>query len=83
GNESLAERGNLLPTHRYCTVPHQLKAVQPVVTGAYLRAETQRAALAAAAGQPLDLSQPASEPVPLPAQTLPLQAAPRQGQADA
>ena len=83
GNESLAERGNLLPTHRYCTVPHQLKAVEPVVTGAYLRAETQQAALAAAAGLPLDLSQPTSEPVPLPAQTLPLQAAPSQGQADA
>jgi hypothetical protein len=54
-----------------------------VVTGAYLRAETQQAAFAAAAGLPLDLSRPASEPVPLPAQTLPLQAAPRQGQADA
>ena len=53
GNEALAERANLLPTHRYCTVPHQLKAVQPLVDGRYLRAETQQAALAAAAGIPM------------------------------
>jgi NAD(P)H-quinone oxidoreductase subunit K len=53
GNEALAERGNLLPTHRYCTVPHQLKAVSPLVDGRYLRAETQQAALAAAAGIPM------------------------------
>jgi NAD(P)H-quinone oxidoreductase subunit K len=53
GNESLAERGNLLPTHRYCTVPHQLVPTEPIVNGRYLRAETQQAALAAAAGLPL------------------------------
>jgi NAD(P)H-quinone oxidoreductase subunit K len=53
GNEALAERGNLLPTHRYLTVPHQMKAVEPIITGAYLQAETQRKALAAAAGLPL------------------------------
>jgi NAD(P)H-quinone oxidoreductase subunit K len=53
GNEALAERGNLLPTHRYCTIPHQMVAVAPIVDGRYLRAETQKAALAAAAGQPL------------------------------
>jgi NAD(P)H-quinone oxidoreductase subunit K len=53
GNEALAERGNLLPTHRYCTVAHQMKAVEPTVTGAYLEAETQRKALAAAAALPL------------------------------
>jgi len=64
GNEALAERGNLLPTHRYCTVPHQLKAVEPAVDGRYLRAETQQAALAAAAGLPLAA----------PAQTQPVQA---------
>ncbi len=53
GNEALAERGNLLPTHRYCTVPHQMKAVEPIVDGRYLRAETQQKALAAGAGLPL------------------------------
>jgi len=53
GNESVAERHRLKPTHRYCTVPHQLREVEPLITGAYLAAETQRAALAAAAGLPL------------------------------
>jgi NAD(P)H-quinone oxidoreductase subunit K len=54
----LAERGKLLPTHRYTTIPHQLKAVAPIVDGRYLRAETQQAALAAAAGLPLAAPQP-------------------------
>ena len=53
GNEALAERGKLLPTHRYTTIPHQLKAVAPIVDGRYLQAETQKAALAAAAGLPM------------------------------
>lgn len=65
GNEALSERGNLLPTHRYCTVPHQLKPVEPIVDGKYLRAETQKAALAAAAGLPVDLA--AAEPAAIPA----------------
>jgi NAD(P)H-quinone oxidoreductase subunit K len=53
GNEALAERGQLLPSHRYVTVPHQLKSVEPLITGAYLRAETQKAALAASAALPM------------------------------
>lgn len=53
GNEALAERGNLQQTHRYCTVSHQMKAVEPIVDGRYLQAETQKAALAAAAALPL------------------------------
>jgi NAD(P)H-quinone oxidoreductase subunit K len=67
GNESLAERGNLLPTHRYCTVPHQMKAVEPIVDGRYLRAETQKAALAAAAGLPVGQTSPAAVPATNPA----------------
>ncbi|MEB3322122.1 MAG: NADH-quinone oxidoreductase subunit NuoB [Synechococcaceae cyanobacterium] len=59
GNEALAERGNLRPTHRYCTVEHQLRQVEPIITGAYLRADTQRAALAAAAGLPIPAAAPA------------------------
>ncbi|MEB3351680.1 MAG: NADH dehydrogenase subunit K [Cyanobacteriota bacterium] len=54
GNEALAERGNLRPTHRYYTVPHQLRPVAPIITGAYLQAETQKAALAAATGLPFE-----------------------------
>jgi len=62
GNEALAERGNLQQTHRYCTIPHQLKPVEPIVDGRYLRAETQQAALAAASGLPL--ATPQLDPVP-------------------
>jgi len=53
GNEALSERGNLLPTHRYFTLSHQMKQVEPIVDGRYLRAESQQAALAAAAGLPV------------------------------
>ena len=53
GNEALAERGALQQTHRYCTVAHRMKAVEPIVDGRYLQAETQKAALAAAAQLPL------------------------------
>jgi len=72
GNEALAERGNLLPTHRYMTVPHQMKAVEPIITGAYLQAETQRKALAAAAGLPL--AAPAAASAETAAATAPAQA---------
>lgn len=72
GNEALAERGNLLPTHRYLTVPHQMKAVEPIITGAYLQAETQRKALAAAAGLPL--AAPAAASAETAAATAPAQA---------
>ena len=68
GNEALAERGNLLPTHRYLTIEHQLKAVAPIVTGSYLKAESQQAALAEAAGLPMAASAEAAlTPEPIPA----------------
>jgi NAD(P)H-quinone oxidoreductase subunit K len=65
GNEALAERGRLRPSHRYVTVPHQLKPVEPLITGAYLRAETQQAALAASAALPFGAAA-ASAPETLP-----------------
>jgi NAD(P)H-quinone oxidoreductase subunit K len=40
-------------------VPHQLRQVEPLITGAYLRAETQRAALAASAALPVGAAAPA------------------------
>lgn len=64
GNEALAERGALQPTHRYCTIPHQLKAVAPIVDGRYLSAETQQAALAAAEALPVAATTPQLETVP-------------------
>jgi NAD(P)H-quinone oxidoreductase subunit K len=66
GNETLAERGVRLPCHRYFTVEHQLKAVEPIIDGRYLRAETQKAALAAAAGLPVaGTAAAAAEAVPV------------------
>jgi len=62
GNEALSERGNLMPTHRYFTVAHEMKQVEPIVDGRYLRAETQQAALQAAAGLPVAASAKASIP---------------------
>ena len=54
GNEALAERGQVQQKHRYCTIPHQMRPVEPLITGAYLKAESQQRALAAAAGLPFD-----------------------------
>ena len=64
GNEALAERGNLQQTHRYCTVSHQMKAVAPIVDGNYLASETQKKALAAAAGLPMAAPQTLGQPQP-------------------
>ena len=64
GNEALAERGNLQQTHRYCTVSHQMKAVAPIVDGKYLASETQKKALAAAAGLPMAAAQVQVQPQP-------------------
>ncbi len=45
GNESIAERKKISQTHRYFTISHQMKKVDPLVTGSYLNAEGQKAAL--------------------------------------
>ncbi len=44
-NESIAERSKISQSHRYCTVPHQMKRIQPLVTGAYLNAEALKKSL--------------------------------------
>lgn len=62
GNESLAERDIGQPAHRYFTVSHQLKRVAPAVTGQYLQADTQQAALSA--GQTLPLPRQAVPATP-------------------
>ncbi len=65
-NESVADRRQLQQTHRYCTVQHSMQRIDPAVTGAYLRAETQVAALKPGAGLAMpDL--PASQPEAAPA----------------
>ena len=48
GDESVVERSKQGQTHRYCTVEHTMTAMQPIVDGRYLRAETQQQGLAAA-----------------------------------
>ena len=53
GNESVSDRRQLKQTHRYFTVDHAMVPVEPIVTGSYLRAETQVAALAPGAGVPM------------------------------
>ena len=47
GNESITERTKINQTHRYLTIRHKMKEVEPLITGAYLKAETQKAALKA------------------------------------
>ncbi len=62
GDESVSERSKIAQTHRYFTVSHQMKWVEPVVTGAYLSADTQQAALKPGAGLPLAAELMASQP---------------------
>ncbi|WP_413166483.1 NADH dehydrogenase subunit K [Capilliphycus salinus ALCB114379] len=41
-NDSFQERGNLQQTHRYYTRSHQMKAVEPILTGQYLQSQTRQ-----------------------------------------
>lgn len=41
-NESIQERGMLQQTHRYYTTKHQMKAVEPILTGKYLQTESRQ-----------------------------------------
>ncbi len=50
GNESVAERNKTTQTHRYCTIRHQMKRVEPLITGEYLNAKTQKIALESSKG---------------------------------
>ncbi len=45
GNESIVERGKFNQTHRYFTVSHNMKQIKPQITGSYLNAKSQKAAL--------------------------------------
>lgn len=42
-NESMQERGYLQEAHRFHTVSHEMKAVEPILTGQYLRSATREA----------------------------------------
>jgi len=42
-NESIQERGDLRQVHRYYSTTHTMKAVEPILTGEYLRSATREA----------------------------------------
>ena len=52
-DESIFEREKFIQKHRYFTVRHKMNLVESSITGSYLQAETQKAALAAAPGEQL------------------------------
>lgn len=55
-NESISERGNLRQSHRYYTIPHEMKLLSKAHAGQYLRSETREkppAVLAEERGIPL------------------------------
>jgi NAD(P)H-quinone oxidoreductase subunit K len=56
-NESTQERGQIQPSHRYYTRPHQMKAVSPILTGEYLRTPERQA-------PPKELTEAMGMPVP-------------------
>ena len=64
GDESIKERRKMNQTHRYFTISHQMKRVEPLITGSYLNADTQKAALQASIGMTLS-EQSQSEPDPV------------------
>ena len=59
-NESMRERGILEQTHRYNTRTHKMAAVEPILTGKYIRSETRQSApkeLTQAMGAPMKLTE--------------------------
>jgi NAD(P)H-quinone oxidoreductase subunit K len=56
-NESLAERGNFIQSHRYYSVQHGMNSVPEILTGKYLRTETRQA-------PPRELMEAMGMPVP-------------------
>lgn len=42
-NESIQERGDLRQTHRYYSTTHEMKAVEPILDGRYMRTGTREA----------------------------------------
>jgi NAD(P)H-quinone oxidoreductase subunit K len=57
-NESMRERGVLEQTHRYYTCEHKLQAVEPILTGQYIRSDSREAPpkeLMQAMGMPMNL----------------------------
>ncbi|MEM7757467.1 MAG: photosynthetic/respiratory NAD(P)H-quinone oxidoreductase subunit K [Cyanobacteria bacterium P01_A01_bin.40] len=66
-NESLQERAKVMEqTHRYYSTRHNMKAVEPILTGKYIQSETRQAPpkeLAEAMGMPLPAIESAEQEV--------------------
>ncbi len=66
-NESLQERGKILEqTHRYYSTRHNMKAVEPILTGQYIQSSTRQAPpqeLAEAMGMPMPAIESAEKEV--------------------
>jgi len=66
-NESLQERGKILEqTHRYYSTRHNMKEVQPILTGEYIQSSTRQAPpqeLAEAMGMPMPAIESADQEV--------------------
>lgn len=66
-NESLQERGKILEqTHRYYSTRHNMKAVEPILTGEYIQSSTRQAPpkeLAEAMGMPMPAIESAEKEV--------------------
>tara|TARA_X000000368_G_C22807758_1_gene613247 strand:- start:18 stop:767 length:750 start_codon:yes stop_codon:yes gene_type:complete len=55
-NESISERAKITQTHRYLTIPHKMKRVEPKINGQYLNAKTQLIALNPSLSEEFDQS---------------------------
>jgi len=63
-NDSLQERAKLQQVHRYHSVTHKMKVVEPILTGQYLQSEERQAPskeLAEAIGMPVPPALQASQ----------------------
>jgi NAD(P)H-quinone oxidoreductase subunit K len=56
-NESMQERGQIKQTHRYYSTTHNMKVVEPILTGKYLQSATRSTA-------PKQLTEAMGMPVP-------------------
>ena len=56
-NDSLQERGKLQQVHRYYSVKHNMKVVEPILTGQYLGTSDRKAA-------PKELTEAIGTPIP-------------------
>ena len=56
-NDSLQERGQIKQTHRYYSTTHNMKVVEPILTGKYLQSATRQAA-------PKELTEAMGMPIP-------------------